>query len=53
MNCFVSNFNFGKYRGNYRKTVSKIAGEHKVHPYFRSESLRRGESCIRPNLAIF
>ncbi len=28
-------------------------GEHKVHPYLHLETLRRGESCIRPNRIFF
>ena len=28
---------------------SRMPGEHKVHPYFPPGTVRRGESCIRPN----
>ena len=27
------------------EAVSKLAGEHKVHPYLNPETLCRGESC--------
>jgi hypothetical protein len=37
-------------RGDSLEAVSKLAGEHKVHPYLRPEFLCRGESCIRPDL---
>ncbi len=37
-------------RGDSPEAVSKLAGEHKVHPYLRPETICRGESCIRPNI---
>ncbi len=39
----------GEGRGKPGEAVSKLAGEHKVHPYLRPETLCRGESCIRPH----
>jgi hypothetical protein len=35
--------------GEHKEAVSKLAGEHKVHPYINPETLCRGESCVRPN----
>jgi len=36
-------------RATTEEAVSKLAGEHKVHPYLPPETLCRGESCIRPH----
>jgi len=36
-------------RGDPLEAASKLAGEHKVHPYFPPETPCRGESCIRPH----
>jgi hypothetical protein len=38
-----SNSNFGVLRtGKHKEAVSKLTGEHKVHPYLRPETLCRG-----------
>ncbi len=39
---------FPRIPGEHKEAVSKLAGEHKVHPYVHLGTLRRGESCIRP-----
>ena len=41
---------YPKRSGEHKEAVSKLAGEHKVHPYLFPETLCRGESCVRPNL---